>query len=53
MNEIVIDIYQKSKDDILKEAISLIDDFTPLVDYDYELDDENNYQSWIKSKNLK
>ena len=37
----------------LKEAIDKIDSFVPLIDYDYELDDENNYQSWIKSKNLR
>ena len=35
------------------EVIEKIDDFVPLIDYDYELDDENNYQSWIQSKNLR
>lgn len=52
-NEIVIDVYGKSKEDVFNEAINIIDNFTPLVDYDYELDDEKNYQSWIKSKNLR
>ena len=52
-NEVVIDVFEKSKEDVFNEAINIIDNFTPLVDYNYELDDENNYQSWIKSKNLK
>lgn len=52
-NEVVIDTFKKSKADVLNEAINVIDNFTSLLDYDYELDDENNYQSWIKSKNLK
>lgn len=52
-NEVLIDVFGKSKEEVLKEAISKIDNFTSLIDYDYELDDENNYQSWIKSKNLK
>lgn len=52
-NEVLIDVFGKSKEDVLNEAINIIDNFTSLLDYDYELDDENNYQSWIKSKNLK
>ena len=52
-NEVLIDVFGKSKEEVLKEAINKIDNFTSLIDYDYELDDENNYQSWIKSKNLK
>lgn len=52
-NEVIIDVFGKSKEDVLKEAIDKIDSFVPLIDYDYELDDENNYQSWIKSKNLR
>ena len=52
-NEIVIDVYGKSKEDVLKEAVKIIDNFTPLIDYIYELDDERNYDSWIKSKNLR
>ena len=33
--------------------INIIYKFKPLIDYNYELDDENNYQSWVQSKNLK
>ena len=52
-NEVIIDVFGKSKEAVLKEVIEKIDDFVPLIDYDYELDDENNYQSWIQSKNLR
>ena len=51
--EVLIDVFGKSKEEVLKEAINIIDKFKPLIDYNYELDDENNYQSWVKSKNLK
>ena len=52
-NEVLIDVFGKSKEEVLKEAINIIDKFKPLIDYNYELDDENNYQSWVQSKNLK
>ena len=51
-NEVIIDVFEKSKEDVLREAINIIDNFKPEKDYEYELDDENNYQSWVKSKNL-
>lgn len=34
-------------------TIEKIDNFVPLINYNYELDDESNYQSWIKSKDLR
>ena len=52
-NEVLIDVCGKSKDEVLKEAISIIDNFHPLIKYEYELDNEKNYQSWVKSKNLR
>ena len=52
-NEVIIDVFEKSKEDVLREAINIIDNFKPQKDYEYELDDENNYQSWVQSKNLK
>lgn len=52
-NEVLIDVCGKSKDEVLKEAISIIDNFHPLIKYEYELDNERNYQSWVKSKNLR
>ena len=51
-NEVLIDIAGKSKEEVLAEAINLIDNFTPLKDYTYEPDDEKNYLSWVRSRNL-
>ena len=49
---ITVDIAGKTKEEVLKEAISIIDNFEPLMDYQYELDDEHNYLSWVQSRNL-
>ncbi len=51
-NEVIIDIAGKTKEEVLTEAIKIIDNFHPLKEYDYELDDEHNYLSWVKSRNL-
>lgn len=51
-NEVQIDIAGKTKGQVLKEAISIIDNFEPLTDYNYELDDEHNYLSWVQSRRL-
>lgn len=51
-NEVQIDIAGKSKEEVLKEAINIIDNFTPLTDYDYELEDKHNYLSWVQSRGL-
>ena len=52
-NEVLIDVFGKTKEDVLKEAINIIDNFNSKIEYEYELDDENNYLSWVQSKNLK
>lgn len=52
-NEVLLDVAGKSKEQVLAEAIRLIDAYEPLLDYDYELDDEHNYLSWVQSRNLK
>lgn len=52
-NEVMIDIAGKSKEDILSEAIKTIDEFSPLKDYNYNLEDEHNFLSWVQSRNLK
>lgn len=51
-NEVLIDVNGKSKEEVLVEAINRIDNYIPQIDYEYELDDEKNYLSWVKSKNL-
>ena len=45
-------ILGKNKAEVFAEVIKLIDNFNPLKDYSYELDDEKHYLSWVKSRNL-
>ena len=52
-NEVLIDVFGKSKEEVFEEVVNIIDNFTVKTDYVYELDDEKNYLSWVKSKNLK
>ena len=52
-NEVMIDVAGKSKEKVLNEAVSIIDGFSPLKDYDYELEYEHNFMSWVQSRNLK
>ena len=51
-NEVQVDIANKSKDEVLAEVIKIIDNFKPIKNYSYELDDEKNYLSWVQSRNL-
>lgn len=51
-NEVQIDVAGKTKEEVLNEAINIIDSFDPKTDYDYELDDEHNYLSWVQSRQL-
>lgn len=52
-NEVQIDIAGKGKEQVLKNAVEIIDNYTPLLDYEYVLDDEQKYLSWVQSRNLK
>ncbi|MBS5844031.1 MAG: AAA family ATPase [Clostridiales bacterium] len=51
-NEVKIDVTGKSKEEVLKSVIDIIDHYKPLLDYDYQLDNEHNYLSWVQSHNL-
>lgn len=51
-NEVKIDIAGKSKKEVFKSVIDIVDTYKPLLDYDYELDDEQHYLSWVRSRNL-
>ena len=51
-NEVLIDIAGKTKEEVLAEAIRIIDGFRPDKDYDYVLDDEHHYLSWVQSRRL-
>lgn len=51
-NEAMIDIAGKTKEEVLAEAIGIIDGFQPEKDYDYTPDDEHHYLSWVQSRQL-
>lgn len=51
-NEVKIDIAGKSKEEVFKSVIDIVDTYKPLLDYDYELDDAQHYLSWVRSRNL-
>ena len=51
-NEVPIDIAGKSKEEVLAEAIGIIDCFQPDKDYRYAPDDERHYVSWVQSRRL-
>ena len=51
-NEVLIDVCGKSKEDILEEAVRIIDGFEPALQYSYTLPDEKLFLSWVHSRNL-
>lgn len=51
-NEVMIDIAGKSKEEVLREVIDIIDNFIPLREYTYELPDEKMFLSWVQSRQL-
>ena len=52
-NEVKVDVAGKCKEEVLKTAVDIIDSYKPLLDYDYQLDNERNYMSWVQNRNLK
>lgn len=52
-NEVVLDIAGKSKDEVLKEAIGIIDDFNSKLDYEYDIPDKSLFYSWVQSDGLR
>ncbi len=48
-NEVILDVARKTKEEVLKEAISLIDTYEPLLDYEYKLANKELFYSWVKS----
>lgn len=51
-NEVTVDVSGKTKEQILEEAEKLVEGFEPQLSYEYELDDINNYYSWVISRGL-
>ena len=52
-NEVLIDVGGKSKEEILKEAINIIDNYESLLDYEYELPKKELFYSWVDSDELR
>ena len=51
-NEVMIDVAGKTSEEVLAEAVGIIDGFHPLTKYDYEPGDERHYLSWVRSRRL-
>jgi len=51
-NEVIIDVSGKNKEQVLAEAIQVIDTTPALMDYDYKLLDKSYFRSWIQSYGL-
>lgn len=52
-NEVLLDVAKKSKDEVLKEAISLIDSYQALLEYDYQEPSRELFYSWVQSDGLR
>lgn len=52
-NEQIIDICGKSVNDVLQEAILIIDKHKSIKNYEYKLPNRNLFLSWVKSNNLR
>lgn len=52
-NEQIIDIYGKSANDVLQEAILIIGKHKSIKNYEYKLPNKNLFLSWVKSNNLR
>ena len=49
-NEAKLDVAGKTREEVLEEAIRLIDGLEPLLTYDYALPPEGDYLSWVQSR---
>lgn len=52
-NEVILDVANKTKDEVLKEAINIIDSYKSKKDYDYELPPKELFHSWVLSDGLR
>lgn len=52
-NEVLLDVANKTKEEVLKEAINIIDNYESILDYDYIEPNKNNFYSWVQSDGLK
>jgi len=52
-NEVLLDVASKSKEDVLKEAINLIDNFECKMNYEYTEPAKKLFYSWVQSDGLR
>ena len=52
-NEVLIDIANKTKEEVLLEAINIINSYNSKLEYDYNKPDKKQFYSWVKSDNLR
>ena len=53
VNEVEIDVAGKTAEDVLKEAIELIDTSIPVLEYDYEKPPKELFYSWVFANGLR
>ena len=52
-NEVLIDVANKTKEEVLKEAIDIINSYESELDYKYEKPDKELFYSWVQSDGLR
>lgn len=52
-NEVILDVANKNKEEVLKDAINLIDNYSPQLDYEYNIPDKDSFYSWVQSDGLR
>ena len=52
-NEVILDVCGKTKEQVFAEAVRIIEGFEPLLQYEYDLPDEELFLSWVQSRNLR
>lgn len=52
-NEVLIDVAGKTKEQVLSESISIINEYEPLLDYNYIEPPKELFYSWVKSDGLR
>ncbi len=52
-NEVILDVANKIKEEVLKDAINLIDNYSSKLDYEYNIPDKDSFYSWVQSDGLR
>lgn len=52
-NEVILDVANKTKEEVLKEAINIIDNYNSKLDYEYEKPNKELFYSWVQSDGLR